>query len=71
MTINRTKIIKRIGDSAGIILNKEERQMFGLDIGDVIELKFKKVHKPTASKPTASKPTASKPADKQNSEGVR
>jgi hypothetical protein len=33
------KIIKRIGDSVGVIFNKEDVEVYNLHIGDVIDLK--------------------------------
>jgi len=38
MITDRTKIIKRIGDSAGIILNSEERKILDVTIGDVVTI---------------------------------
>lgn len=32
------KIIKKIGDSVGIIFNKEDCKIYNLQIGDVIDL---------------------------------
>ena len=32
------KIIKKIGDSAGVIFNREERAINNLKVGDVVEI---------------------------------
>ena len=37
------KIVKRVGDSIGFIINKEERIIYDINPGDIIELTIKKV----------------------------
>jgi len=39
------KIIRRIGDSSGIIFNREERNIYDFNINDVIEVVIKKIKK--------------------------
>jgi antitoxin component of MazEF toxin-antitoxin module len=39
----RSKTIKKIGDSAGVIFNREERKMFNINVGDIVEVTVKKV----------------------------
>ena len=45
MTIKRDKIIRRIGDSVGIIFNKEERMLANLNINDHVNVVIKKIIK--------------------------
>lgn len=42
MDIHRQKIIRKIGDSIGIILNKEEQKIADLKTGDVVYITIKK-----------------------------
>ena len=42
MKMKRDKIIRRIGDSVGIIFNKEERLLFKLAVDDEVEVALKK-----------------------------
>ena len=42
MDIHRQKIVRRIGDSVGIILNKEEQKIADLKIGDIVYITIKK-----------------------------
>jgi len=42
--MQRAKIIRRIGDSIGIILNKEERKLFDLSVGDTVNINVKKTN---------------------------
>ena len=37
------KIIKKIGDSIGLIFDREERTIFDLEVGDIIDIEIKKV----------------------------
>lgn len=37
------KIIRKVGDSTGIIFNKEERQIYNLGVGKILEITFKEV----------------------------
>ena len=39
----RRKIIRRVGDSVGVILNKEEQKIFGVKAGTVVEITIKVV----------------------------
>lgn len=39
----RTKIISKIGNSLGIILNKEEQNIFKIKKGDLVEITIKKI----------------------------
>lgn len=41
--MERIKFIKRIGDSMGIILNKEEQQLFGVSVNDKVSFNMKKL----------------------------
>lgn len=41
--MERTKIVKRIGDSAGVIFNREERALYDIGVGDIVEIIIKKV----------------------------
>ena len=41
--MQRAKIIRKIGDSIGIILNKEEPTLFELSIGDTVNVNIKKI----------------------------
>ena len=41
--MQRVKIIRRIGDSIGIIFNKEEQKLFDLYVGDTVDVKVKKI----------------------------
>ena len=36
--MERDKIIRKIGDSIGIIFNKEEKKLFNLNIGDSVNI---------------------------------
>ena len=40
--MERVKYIKRIGDSAGVIFNREEREIYDIGIGDMVEVMIKK-----------------------------
>ena len=40
--MQRIKIIRRIGDSIGIIFNKEEQKLFDLSVGDTVDVKVTK-----------------------------
>lgn len=37
------KIVKKVGDSIGIIFNKEEREVYNLNVDDIIEIDVIKV----------------------------
>ena len=37
------KIIRKVGDSLGIIFNKEERNIYKLEKGKVLEVSFREV----------------------------
>lgn len=39
----RTKIIKKIGSSVGIIINTEEKKLYNIKEGDHVEISFKKL----------------------------
>jgi hypothetical protein len=41
--MERIKFIKRIGDSMGIILNKEEQRLFGISVNDKVYFTMKKM----------------------------
>lgn len=41
--MERIKFIKRVGDSMGIILNKEEQRLFGININDKVSFTLKKL----------------------------
>lgn len=43
MAMVRRKIIRRVGDSVGVIFNKEEQKIFGLKTGVVVEITVKVV----------------------------
>jgi hypothetical protein len=43
MKIERQKIIRKIGDSVGIIYNREERELFGLDVGTRVHIVMEKM----------------------------
>lgn len=38
VSMERDKIIRKIGDSIGIIFNKEEKKLFKLNIGDSVNI---------------------------------
>lgn len=40
--MERDKIIRKIGDSVGIIFNKEERMLYDININDNVTIKLKK-----------------------------
>ncbi len=42
MTMERDKIIRKIGDSVGVIFNKEERSLYDLNVNDIVNIKLKK-----------------------------
>jgi hypothetical protein len=42
MTYSREKIIRKIGDSSGIIFNREEREIYDLNIGEKIQIMIEK-----------------------------
>ena len=37
------KIIKKIGDSIGLIFDREERTIFDLEVGDIIDIELVKI----------------------------
>ena len=41
--MNRDKIIRRIGDSVGIIFNKEERIIANISVNDSVNIILKKI----------------------------
>ena len=41
--MQRDKIVRRIGDSVGVIFNKEEQKLFNLNIGDSVNVIIKKL----------------------------
>ena len=41
--MKRVKFLKKIGDSAGIIFNKEERLLGDFDVGDKVVINIRKV----------------------------
>jgi len=43
INMRREKIIRRVGDSMGIIYNKEEQKILTLKIGDTVDVDIKKV----------------------------
>jgi len=43
MVMAQRKIIRRVGDSVGIIFNKEEQNIFNLKAGVVVEITVKVV----------------------------
>jgi len=43
VNMQRVKIIRRIGDSIGVIFNKEEQKLFNLSVGDTVDIKVKKL----------------------------
>lgn len=43
--IKREKIIKRIGTSIGLILNKEEASILGIEKGDLVQIQINKIKK--------------------------
>lgn len=49
MTITTTQKIIRIGDSKGAIYSARDLKRLGLDVGDEIEITFKKKHGGNAS----------------------
>jgi|AntAceMinimDraft_10_1070366.scaffolds.fasta_scaffold04845_11 hypothetical protein len=42
MSYAREKIIRKIGDSSGIIFNREEREIYDLNIGEKIRIMIEK-----------------------------
>ena len=44
-TNTREKIVRKVGDSVGIILNKEERNLYGLNVGDAVLISISKSKK--------------------------
>jgi len=42
MAMERDKIIRKIGDSVGVIFNKEERTLYDLNVNDKIKIKVTK-----------------------------
>lgn len=45
MVMETRKFIRKIGDSIGIIINKEERQIYDIKQGDVVTVSIKKEEK--------------------------
>ncbi len=45
MVMERDKIIRKIGDSVGVIFNKEERTLYDLNINDNVKIKLEKKKK--------------------------
>ena len=43
--MTRRKIIRRIGDSVGVIFNKEEQNLFNIQQGTVVEVTVKVVNR--------------------------
>lgn len=43
--ISREKILRKLGDSVGVIFNKEERILYGLNVGDAVKVSVKKIRK--------------------------
>ena len=41
------KIVRKVGDSAGIIFNKEERAIHDIQVGSFVEVKLKNITKKT------------------------
>jgi len=39
--LNRDKVIKKIGDSVGLIFNKEEQKLYGLTVGKEVSVTLK------------------------------
>ena len=39
------KIVRKVGDSAGLIFNKEERQVHNIKVGEVVDVELKAVIK--------------------------
>jgi len=50
MVMKRDKIIRKIGDSVGIIFNKEERTIYDLKINDNVFIQVEKKNKPEVDK---------------------
>jgi hypothetical protein len=46
MVMLRQKIIRRIGDSVGVIFNKEEQKILGLQKGAIVEIQVIVVRRP-------------------------
>jgi len=42
MKFSREKIVRRIGDSSGVIFNREERELYNLNIGEKIKIMIEK-----------------------------
>lgn len=40
MVIKRDKIIRKLGDSVGIIFNREEQDLYKLKVGDNVSVKL-------------------------------
>ena len=49
MIMKRDKILRKIGDSIGIIFNKEEKSLYDLCVNDNVSIELKK-KKPEESK---------------------
>lgn len=47
MMMERDKIIRKIGDSVGVIFNKEEQTIFDLNVNDKIKIKLEKKEEQT------------------------
>ena len=39
--LDRAKVIKKIGDSVGLIFNKEEQKLYGLNVGKEVSVTLK------------------------------
>jgi hypothetical protein len=38
----RDKIIRKVGDSVGVIFNKEERELYDINVNDAVSIAVKK-----------------------------
>ena len=45
MVMERDKIIRKIGDSVGVIFNKEERHLYNLNVNDNVKITLEKKKK--------------------------
>ena len=43
MELSRVKTLRKIGDSRGIIFNREECKIFDLKVGDIVKINIEKV----------------------------
>ncbi len=47
--MKRSKILRRIGDSVGVIFNKEEQKLFDLNVGAQVEISITNLNKTTGT----------------------